>query len=201
MERKEYTLILHNVRSAHNVGAIFRTADAAGINKIYLTGYTPAPVDRFGKPRPDIAKTALGAETAIFWEYRKTLAPVLRLLRKEHTSLIAIEQSPRSEDYKKVKVPPRAAFIVGNEVRGLSPRLLAQCDIVAEIPMRGKKNRSMFQLPQVLHCSAFLVYRNIFFFIARSFTIRQTSTAVDVCLKDLKYFFRERNYFANFQEG
>lgn len=132
-------LILHNIRSAHNVGAIFRTADAAGINKIYLTGYTPIPFDRFGRPRSDIAKTALGAESAIFWEYKKTPAAVFNMLKRERIPLIAVEQFSGAEDYKKVKAPARAAFIVGNEVRGLSPQLLAQCDIVVEIPMHGKK--------------------------------------------------------------
>lgn len=137
--KKEYVLILHNIRSAHNVGAIFRTADAAGIAKIHLTGYTPTPLDRFGKPRGDIVKTALGAEKTIPWEYKKAPSPVFRALKKNGISLVAIEQSPRSVDYKKVKISHRAAFIIGNEVRGLSARLLAQCDIIAEIPMRGRK--------------------------------------------------------------
>lgn len=137
--KKEYVLILHNIRSAHNVGAIFRTADAAGITKIYLTGYTPTPLDRFGKPRSDIAKTALGAEKTVLWEYKKTPQPVLRVLKKDGVSLIAIEQSPRSVDYKKIKISHRAAFIIGNEVHGLSARLLAQCDTIAEIPMMGEK--------------------------------------------------------------
>jgi len=65
---KEVYLILHNIRSTYNVGSIFRTADAAGIKKIYLTGYTPSPKDRFGKDRKDIVKTSLGAEKAVDWE-------------------------------------------------------------------------------------------------------------------------------------
>lgn len=137
--KKEYVLILHNIRSAHNVGAIFRTADAAGIAKIHLTGYTPTPLDRFGKPRSDIAKTALGAEKTVLWEYNKTPRSVLLVLESEGISLIAIEQSPRSVDYKKIKISNHTAFIIGNEVRGLSARLLAQCDTIAEIPMRGRK--------------------------------------------------------------
>jgi len=132
-------LILHNIRSTHNVGAIFRTADAAGIEKIYLTGYTPTPLDRFGRERSDVAKTALGAEKTIPWEYAKTLMPLLKKLKKEKITIIAIEQTPGSVDYKKVKVPTRIAFLVGNEVKGISKQALAACDVIAEIPMSGKK--------------------------------------------------------------
>ncbi|HWA32163.1 MAG TPA: TrmH family RNA methyltransferase, partial [Candidatus Paceibacterota bacterium] len=75
MKNKENILILHNIRSVENVGAMFRTADAAGIDKIYLTGYTPAPIDRFGRKRKDLAKSALGAEEFVSWEHKKTIAP------------------------------------------------------------------------------------------------------------------------------
>ncbi len=135
----ETILVLHNIRSMYNVGSIFRTADAAGVSKIYLTGYTPAPRDRFGRARKEIQKTALGAETAVAWERVPRIQSVFATLKAKKFFIVGIEQSPRAIDYGSVKTKTRAAFIFGNEVRGLSPHILKQCDIVAEIEMRGKK--------------------------------------------------------------
>ncbi len=143
-------LILHDIRSAHNVGAIFRTADAAGVAKIYLTGYTSAPVGRFGRINKQIAKTALGAEQNILWEKRDNIFDLIYHL-KPNTCLVALEQSPDSVDYKTLRSHPTSdvkdaptsdvsiVVILGNEVSGLDPEILKQCDIIAEIPMRGKK--------------------------------------------------------------
>jgi 23S rRNA (guanosine2251-2'-O)-methyltransferase len=132
-------LILHNLRSGQNVGAIFRIADAAGVEKIYLTGYTPAPRDRFGRPNKEVAKTALGAERYVLWQTSANLGGLLQILKTRTYRLIALEQSRSAVDYKKVKLKEPAAVIVGNEVRGLHSRLLKKCDIIAEIPMRGRK--------------------------------------------------------------
>ncbi len=136
---KEVCLILHNVRSAHNVGAIFRTAEAAGVNRIYLTGYTPAPLDRFGRANKELAKTALGAEKTINWSVSKNLSNLIKKLEARTYKLIALEQHPKSINYRRVKVKGLTAIIVGNEVTGLSPAILKQCDAVAEIPMHGRK--------------------------------------------------------------
>jgi tRNA G18 (ribose-2'-O)-methylase SpoU len=136
---KKNILILHNIRSVENVGAIFRTADAAGIDKIYLVGYTPAPVDRFGRKRKDLAKSALGAEEFAKWEQKKNILPLLAKLRKDKYFIIAIEQDKNSLDYKKVKIKNKNAFIVGAEVEGLPQNILKKCDVIAEIPMKGKK--------------------------------------------------------------
>ena len=136
---KETILILDDLRSTHNVGAIFRTADAAGISKIYLVGTTPTPFDRFGKARKDVAKTALGAEKTIAWEYVKTLSGLLNKLKKEGVYIVAVEQSENSVDYKKVKLPAKTAIIMGNEVTGILKSVLGKCDCVAEIPMKGMK--------------------------------------------------------------
>ena len=136
---KENILILHNIRSVENVGAIFRTADAAGINKIYLTGYTPCPIDRFGRKRKDLAKSALGAEEFVLWEQKKNILPLLAKLGRERYLIIGIEQDEDSVDYKKVKLKNKNCFIVGAEVGGIPKNILKKCDIVAEIPMRGKK--------------------------------------------------------------
>ncbi len=136
---KQNILILHDIRSVENVGAMFRTADAAGIDKIYLTGYTPAPLDRFGRKRGDLAKSALGAEEFVLWEQKKSTATLLNNLKRDGFYIIAIEQDEKSMDYKKVKLGPKNVFIVGTEVTGIPKNILKKCDIIAEIPMRGKK--------------------------------------------------------------
>lgn len=132
-------LILNNIRSAQNVGSLFRTADAAGIDKIYLIGITPTPKDRFGKPNNDIKKTALGAENSILYEHKKTILPLIKRLKKEGYKIISIEQSDTSVDYKKVKKFNKNVFILGNEVEGLPKNVLRESDVVAEIPMKGIK--------------------------------------------------------------
>ena len=136
---KSIVLIVHNVRSAHNVGSIFRTAETAGVNEIYLTGYTPAPFDKFGRSRKDLAKVALGAEKTIPWKKFIKVGEAIKKLKKENFFIIAVEQSKNSIDYKKVKPKQKTAFIVGNEVRGLDRKVLSKCDAVAEIPIKGKK--------------------------------------------------------------
>ena len=91
-------VLLHNVRSAHNVGSIFRTADAAGISRVYLTGYTPTPFDRFGRVQKDIAKTALGAETSLHWQYAKNPEGVLASLpRGGGGDLLSIVQTQEAD--------------------------------------------------------------------------------------------------------
>ena len=93
VSRMEIAVLLHNVRSAHNVGSIFRTCDAAGVSRVYLTGYTPAPTDRFGRAQKDIAKTALGAEHNVPWEYRKSPTAVIARLNKTRWRIVGVEQS------------------------------------------------------------------------------------------------------------
>ena len=140
MQKKQQNiLILDNIRSVENVGAIFRTADAAGIDKIYLVGYTSAPLDRFGRKRGDLAKSALGAEEFVKWEQKKTIQPLITKLKKEGYLIIALEQDKKSIDYKKVKLQNKNAFIMGTEVTGVSKEVLKKSDIIAEIPMLGKK--------------------------------------------------------------
>ncbi len=137
--KKETILILHDIRSKINVGSIFRTADAVGVTKIYLTGYTPAPTDRFGRPVQEIAKSALGAELTIPWEKKKDPKSVIKNLKAENFSIIAVEQSKKSVDYKKIKPQFSVAFIFGNEVLGVPDSLLKLSDTIAEIPMKGDK--------------------------------------------------------------
>ncbi len=139
-------VIAHDVRSVHNVGSIFRTADAAGVEKIYLCGITPTPLDRFTQVRPDFAKVALGAEDYIAWESAKTTMEVVDRLKEEGYEIFALEQSARSVPYYDVARDPklahadaRVAIIVGNEVKGLPPSILTASDRILEIPMMGKK--------------------------------------------------------------
>lgn len=137
--KQENILIIDNVRSVENVGAMFRTADAVGIDKIYLTGYTPAPLDRFGRKRKDLAKSALGAEEFVYWEQKKSVTLLISKLKKEGFQIIAIEQDRKSIDYRKIKQKNNNAFIVGAEVTGIPKSILKKCDVIAEIPMKGKK--------------------------------------------------------------
>jgi len=132
-------LILPNIRSALNVGAIFRTADAAGINKIYLTGYTPRPTDKFGRIQKDIAKSALGAEGWIPWEYVSNINILINKLKKQGFKIIALEQDKRAIDYRKIKISKDVAIVLGEEVNGINKKILDKCDDIIEIPMYGKK--------------------------------------------------------------
>lgn len=132
-------LALHNIRSSENVGAIFRTADGAGISKIFLTGVTPSPVDRFGRLSRRVAKSALGAENSVPFEKSFQIGAVIKNLKRQNFQIVAIEQSANSVDYKLVKVKSKVLFVVGNEVKGLPESVLDKADIVAEIPMGGTK--------------------------------------------------------------
>ncbi len=143
--KKEIYLILHNIRSLYNVGSIFRTADGAGVGKIYLTGYTPAPVDVLGRTRKEIAKTALGAEKTIPWEKHKDIGTLINNVRgsTSHIEIVGVEQNEKAIDYRKFaksrKLEQPVALIFGNEVRGLSKQTLKKCDAIIEIPMHGTK--------------------------------------------------------------
>ncbi|MBI2048988.1 MAG: RNA methyltransferase [Parcubacteria group bacterium] len=138
-EIRRVYVILHNIRSVLNVGSIFRTADAAEVAKIYLTGFTPAPIDRFGRKRKDFEKSALGAEKTVVWEQREDFFPLLNELKMKGFLVIGIEQAPEAKDYKEIRAESPLAFVFGNEVTGLPPEVLSVCDEIAEIPMRGKK--------------------------------------------------------------
>ncbi len=144
--------ILYNIRSAYNVGSIFRTADATGIEKIYLCGITPAPIDEFGRPRQQIIKVSLGAEKYVKWQRVKMTGKLIDKLKKEGHQIFAIEQDEKSIPYNKVKgkwktekEKAKFALIVGNEIKGLPKSILKKADKILEIPMRGAMVR------QVLH--------------------------------------------------
>lgn len=132
--------ILHNIRSLHNVGSIFRTADGAGFLKIYLSGITPKPVDEFSRARKQLVKVSLGAEKYILWEKVKSTAPLIDSLKKDGYKIFALEQSKDAVPYyKQGSFPERSCLVVGNEVKGLPPSVLQKCDKILEIPMLGAK--------------------------------------------------------------
>ncbi len=137
-------LILHDIRSAHNVGSMFRTADGAGVEEIILSGYTPRPPKKDALYLTDadraLRKTALGAEESVSWRGVASLPRLINRLKKEGYDIVALEQHEASIEYQKYHPKKNVAVIVGNEVGGVEKKILQQCDVILEIPMRGKKN-------------------------------------------------------------
>ncbi len=148
MKTKVY-ILLPDIRSAYNVGSIFRSADCFGIGKIFLSGTTPAPVDRFGRSnsgaQKEISKTALGAEQNIPWEYTEDISGLIKKMKKEKFTIVCIEQDKKSislENFLKIKKDEKIENIIlvfGNEVEGIDKNILKKCDYIVEIPMQGKK--------------------------------------------------------------
>lgn len=142
-------ILLPDIRSAHNVGSIFRSADCFGIEKIYLSGTTPAPQDRFGRSnsgaQKEISKTALGAEKDIPWEYVDDIHAFFKKIKKEGFTIVAIEQDKKSVDLQdflkiqKEKDIQNILLVFGNEVEGVAKDMLKKSDYIVEIDMMGKK--------------------------------------------------------------
>jgi tRNA G18 (ribose-2'-O)-methylase SpoU len=136
-------LIAHNIRSAHNVGAFLRTADGAGVSKVYLTGYTQVPSSKkylLTKAEKQIQKTALGAEMTTSWEKREDIESLIIDLKAAGFVCYALEQDEKSKSYTDIPENDKAALIVGNEVEGVEEAVLMLCDAILEIPMHGAKN-------------------------------------------------------------
>ncbi|OGH92394.1 MAG: hypothetical protein A2534_02240 [Candidatus Magasanikbacteria bacterium RIFOXYD2_FULL_39_9] len=131
---ENFVLILPNIRSGHNVGAIFRTADGAGVDKLYITGYTPCP------PHVQVDKVSLGAEKWMPWEYRKQTGRLLKELKQMGYNIVALEQTKTSQNIFDWKPKFPIALVLGNEKTGVPKSLLKYCDESIEIPMKGKKN-------------------------------------------------------------
>jgi 23S rRNA (guanosine2251-2'-O)-methyltransferase len=140
----EVTLVLHNIRSTHNVGSIFRTAEGFAVKEIILTGYTPYPAYHGDIRLPHISekitkqihKTALGAETLVPFRHYETIE---EFLTTTTLPLIALEQADRSVHLPDFSTPERFALLLGEEVHGIEPSLLEKCTAVIEIPMKGRK--------------------------------------------------------------
>ncbi|MDX1439857.1 MAG: TrmH family RNA methyltransferase [Rubricoccaceae bacterium] len=128
-------VIAHDIRSAHNVGSIFRTADSAGFSHVYLTGYTATPKHR------GVRKTALGAENSIPWSAHEDLSPLLADLKRQRITVAALERRDDAVSIKDVKAPAfPLALILGNEVDGVSEELLNEVDMVISLPQYGEKD-------------------------------------------------------------
>lgn len=136
-------VLLQNIRSLHNVGSILRTADAVGVEKVYLCGITPSPLDRFGQVCGDVAKVALGAEKTVLWQKIETTVGCIRDLKRSGFLIIGLEQAPDAVVYTSLSPSQypfeKIALVVGSEVEGISPALLKKCDRIIEIPMSGAK--------------------------------------------------------------
>ena len=125
-------LVLHNIRSQYNVGAILRTADAVGVEKVILSGYTPKP------EQSGVKKTALRGLTGVNWQYIQNVYQALQQLKSSGYQLYALEQCHGSKRYDQVTYQFPAVLILGEEVAGVDQSLLDQCDQVIEIPMFGQ---------------------------------------------------------------
>ncbi len=136
-------VILSNIRSKHNVGSIFRTSDAIGVDKIYLCGITPSPIDKYHRKVQAICKVSLGAEKNMAWEKAKNINLLLDKLKRSGFKILALEQSAKSRPYYKFKLSRQeldhVALILGSEVNGLPESVLKKSDQIIEIPMSGKK--------------------------------------------------------------
>ena len=140
-------VIAHNLRSSHNVGSLLRTAEGLGIQKIYLTGYTPYPKAKGDARLPHLAtkidaqihKTALGSEKYLDWQHSDDITAVINELRGDKYQIVALEQARDSIALAGFKAPPKLALIIGREVEGIEPEVLELADTIVEIPMRGQK--------------------------------------------------------------
>jgi len=140
-------MIIHDVRSALNVGGILRTADGLGITRVYMSGYTPYPSEKNDGRLPhvraraekQIHKTALGAEHTVAWEHVDNLQDLLARLRNQKYLIAALEQHKTALNLTDFKTVRDVALLVGNEVNGLESDVLKSTDVILEIPMLGKK--------------------------------------------------------------
>lgn len=135
-EKNKVIAVLENIRSAYNVGSVFRTADAFLIESIYITGYTAKP------PHKEITKTALGAQETVDWDYFPTTKEAIEKLKKDGYSVFAVEQVTDSISLEKIHELPveKIAFIFGNEVNGVEHETISLCDGCVEIPQFGMKH-------------------------------------------------------------
>ncbi len=138
VQNRELYVIAHNIRSLHNVGAIFRTADSFGVTKVFLTGYTGAPV---GKNADKISKVALGAEKFVPWEQSKSAVRLIKKLKSQGIRIAVLENNIKVKTINlanyKSKFP--LALLLGEETKGITKALLALADDILEIPMKGQK--------------------------------------------------------------
>ena len=136
----EIRLLIHDIRSTHNVGSLFRTADAAGVSRIYISGYSPTPIDRFGRKVKELSKVALDAEEVVPWEQVGDVFALISTLKQGGWKIVGVEQDERSIDYRNFTGEGRILVVMGTEVGGMTGELRAACDTLLEIPMHGMKD-------------------------------------------------------------
>ena len=137
--KPELYLLLHNIRSVYNVGAIFRTAEAAGVKEIILFGYTPTPIDRFGRVRNDLHKAALGAENMLPWRAETDIENVFVSCEKKGIDMLVVEQTENALPYTDWKPMRPTMLVVGNEREGVPLEVCVRAKEVLYIPMAGQK--------------------------------------------------------------
>lgn len=137
--KKEIIVILEDIRSAENVGSVFRSADAFGIKEVFLVGITAQLKDRFGRPNSKVAKTALGAEKTVSSRYFKTIKDAIDEAKSLGYEVCSLEISEKSETIFEVEKKDKMAIILGNEVSGISKEAEGLSSKIIEIPMRGQK--------------------------------------------------------------
>jgi len=136
MKKPSLIIIACNIRSIFNVGAIFRTADALGAEKLYLAGNIATPKTQGLK----LAKTALGAELTLPWQYIRKIKPVLESYKNQRYQIVALENRTKKQiDYRSWPIKDKTVILLGHEVNGISPLILKQCDHEVSLPMNGKK--------------------------------------------------------------
>lgn len=133
ISKNNFYIIAHNIRSLYNIGTIFRTSDALGIDKVYLTGYSGHP------PSSQISKVALGAENTVPWEHYKNISQLITKLKKQGVKIVALELGHGAVNIFDFKPQFPLALLLGNEVRGVSKALLKKADQIIYLPMYGHK--------------------------------------------------------------
>jgi tRNA G18 (ribose-2'-O)-methylase SpoU len=144
---RKIVVIAHDMRSTHNVGSLLRTCEGVGIECVYLTGYTPYPLESHDTRLPheatkltrQIQKTALGAEATQIWKHENDIYKLMQTLHEENFTLTCLEQAEGSIPLPAFQPPEKLALLLGREVEGIDPALMKLCDTAVEIPMNGQK--------------------------------------------------------------
>lgn len=140
-------VIAHNIRSAHNVGSIFRTADGFGVEHLYLSGYTPYPLlgrdtrlpHIAKKVSDEISKTALGAQNSVVFSHIQNPYPVIEGFKAHGYAIVGLEQNDNAIHLPEYEVPQKLVLILGEEINGIHSDILKKCTALLEIPMTGQK--------------------------------------------------------------
>jgi len=142
MRAMKLSIVLDGIGFPHNVGPILRIADAVQAEKVWLCGNTPSPIDHEGQWVEEVIKMAVGAETVVRWEKKKSVVDVLMSLKEDGYLIVALHQSSTSLDYRSFSASPESkiAIVLGNEATGISPEAVGLSDRLLEIPVMGMKD-------------------------------------------------------------